>query len=213
MSRYFFIEYELLKKMFIVFFILWIFSWNNLISIYILCLICYFYLFRKKSINLLEQRSLEDNIIFSPVTGKFLGNIEEDGKKLLRIAVNVLNGYGLYFPFNGEVVSYNEGKEKKSFLGYLNKYFYNVEMELCSEFDKKVKIKIESVSWIRGPSVHARVGDRGIRGALLGYLPFGAKIVIEVDDSYELLVKSSEKVNSMQTVLLSVKETIEDGTE
>ena len=81
------------------------------------------------------------------------------------------------------------------------KSFYKLD----SYNKSNVKIKIFGLSAFRKPEVFVRAGDRASTGGLIGYLPYGGKIVISVPKLAEILVKPGERVTSFQTLLAKYK--------
>jgi hypothetical protein len=206
MNKYFFIGNDNLTKLFLLLIVLWLFSFQMILALVVVLALPILFLFRRKNINLLEKRIVEDDIILSPVSGKYIGHNEKNGKLQLLVRTNPWHGFGVYFPMNGDVDFYFEDSKAYKFLGILGMNRTKVQTVIKSKLGENVKLKFKSKFGLNKADVHIRSGDRGLSGSLLGYLPFGGKIVIEMPIDSKVLVKSGDRVSSAQTLLASFKE-------
>lgn len=206
MNKYFFAKSDLITKLILLVFALWFFSFKTLLGVTFVFCLPLFYIFRQKKMNVLEKRTVEDNILLSPVTGKFVGEIERNGKKQLLLKVGFLDGFGIYFPFCGDVDFYFEDVKPYKWGGFFKLNRSKVQTKIKSKNNKKIKLKFKSLMDLNKAVVHVRGGDRGLSGALLGYLPFGGKVVIEMPIDSKVLVKKGDKLFSTQTLLANLKE-------
>jgi hypothetical protein len=206
MSKYFFIGNDTLTKLLLLVIALWLFSFQTILGFVIVVSLPLLFIFRRKNINLLEKRVVEDNIVLSPISGQFIGEINKNGKLQLLINIKPWRGFGVYFPLKGDIDHYYEDTKTYKLLGIINLKRTKVQTLIKSKGNQDIKLKFKSNLNLNKAAIHVRSGDRGISGALLGYLPFGGKVVIELPMDSKVLVKSGDRVSSTQTLLASFKD-------
>lgn len=207
MSKYIFLDQEILTRSLIIIVILFVLGFfKSAITLTLICLIV-FSLFRRKDINLLELRSIGRNIILAPFTGYFKEFKNSDNAQTeLLFKVGLLDGYGIYFPTIAEVEDVIESKEVSTLFGFLNCYFYKTEVTFKNKLNETFQIQICSRLFFPKPHVFLQVGDKGTLGALLGYIPFGGKVVLSLKGIDSLQIQPGKRVASCQTVIANLKE-------
>lgn len=144
-----------------------------------------FFLFRRKQIDFTARRALDNNLVLSPVSGTVH---DVDGTQLV-LKINLLDDYGFFMPFYGEVKTYLKEKDRSI-------------VEFCSH-----QIEFAKFSFPKGalePRVYIDSGDKASAGAFLGYFPFGSKVTLELPENCEILVKKGDILQSSQTILASI---------
>jgi len=193
MNKYFFASEDLLSRYLMISFICWLFLTGKVFLLMSLVAAVFVILFRKKKIDYQEKASLDENIISSPITGRFLGEKNGDEYKELSFLVFPWNNYGLHMPINGEFFAYahNDGL---------------LQISIRNNKDKILKLKFKTAGDFKKARVFTRSGDNGQLGAIMGYLPFGGKVVIQLPKSCDILIKKGDNVHSYQTLLGSFKD-------
>ncbi len=196
MTKYFFLTSSFIKKSILLLLICWYFALYSVFFLLLLYLGLALYFFRRTKVDFSGKRIVEPNIIASPVSGKFIRSFDRDGKKILELQVAPWKSFGVYLPISSEVINYKSSLEDK-------KGIFTV---LKSKVSTEVTLQLSSFVGFITPKVFVREGDRGITGGLMGYLPFGGKVVIELPSDCNILLKSGDKVLSSRTLLASFKE-------
>ncbi len=200
MSKFFLVPSKYIKRAIYLLILLWLFGFNLLFLWLLIVFSLVFFMFRKKSVDLASKRSINKNIIASPVNGKFIGFDNNENSKILKFRVYPWHNYGLYLPIEGEI------------LGSIDHSKPGLEQEksnftlLKSKLGKEIKIYYDSFLHLLSPRVFIKEGDRGIVGGLYGYLPFGGEVIVELPAECEILIKKGDNVISTQTLLASFKE-------
>lgn len=119
------------------------------------------------------------------------------------INMGVLEGYGVAMPFEGDITSFIETSEDTSFFNFIPLRKSKLIVSVKSETFGSAKIVLMRTGFIFRPYIWVRSGDRGLVGAYIGFIPFGGKVVIEMKNSVNLLVKDNTKVKIAETLLAS----------
>lgn len=193
------------KSVFVIIVLLFISPKLSLIVFILLAGI--FYLFRSPSYVKMDRGQLNQNMIFSPVSGVYLGEKEIKGKRQILIRIPFFSVYSILMPFGGEVVNYEAyGKEKKYKSG-LRLSGHKIQVVLrAKKTSNMIKLKFKSATKFRAARLWCRSGDRSNIGATLGYLPFGGKIVIELPMKAKVLVKENEYIHACDSIIASVED-------
>ena len=207
MSKYIFLDQEVLTRSLILIVVLFVLGFFKTAIFLILFVIVIFSLFRRKDINLFELRSIGRNIILAPFSGVLseFKQTEADCSELI-FKMGLFDGFGLYFPTIAEVENVQESKESITLMGFLNCFYYKTEITFINKLNETFTLEIQSRIFFPRPHVFLQVGDKGTLGALLGYIPFGGKVVLNLKGVDGLQVQPKSRVASCQTVIASLKE-------
>jgi hypothetical protein len=185
MDRWFYFSRVLRFRLIFLFFIVaYIVSWWLILPIFIFLAIVFF-LFRRKQLDFTARRALDNNLVLSPVSGI----VEKVDGDLLELKVNLLDDYGFYMPFYGEIKTFLQEKGK----GTIEFFSDNIDYAIF-EFN------IGST----GPKIYVDSGDKASAGAYLGYFPFGGKMKLKLPSNSEIQVKKGDILQSGQTILASI---------
>lgn len=208
MNKYMFISSEITTKAFFISIVLWFFSLYLILFLFWTFLIATFFLFRIKQFDISDKRFIESNVITSPVTGTFVEERLTAENKVLVFKIYPWQNYGIHMPVNGEFLDYFVSSEPLNFLKFasLKLNVYKVESTIKLKLGSKIKMSFVSILKIKKANLFTRGGDRGVLGSIMGYLPFGGDVIIEVPLESEVLVKQGDKVLSFQTILGSIRE-------
>lgn len=201
MKNRFFIHPYVVKRLLVLLLISFLVSWT-FFFLYIAFTSFIFFLFRKKKIDEAKLRSSDNSLVLSPISGH--ARIKESGGKFrITIGMGVFRGFGVAMPFEGEVTSFIETSENISLFNFLPLRKSKIIVTMKSELFGELKIVLMRTGFIFRPSVWVRSGDRALVGAYIGFIPFGGKVVIEMKNSVNLLIKDKSKVLTAQTLLAS----------
>ena len=204
MNKYFFINNEIITKLFILFIAMILFGFYQLALIEIL--LCSFlgFLFRNKEMNLNDIRLSEKSLLISPVSGRYMQKTETSDSAVVNFEISLIDGYGLYMPVNGEILDFQESiLNHKNFLKP-----YRCELLIQDKSQLDYKIIINGLSSIFRPRIYVRAGDKGRIGGLLGFIPFGGKVSLEIPTHCEVVMSNYDKIISSQTVIGKVEERV-----
>lgn len=189
MVKYFYLSKKTLIRMGALSFLTAMFMawWISLVSI--LIVLVWLFLFRKKQIDFTSKRGIRTNIILSPISGRVKKVTEHEDIKEVTVQIGLLDDYGLYMPFYGEVKSFlkNAGWNELEFISQ------SVPFVRIAFQDKNVSARIFTDS-----------GDKASAAAYLGYFPLGALLQIRLPKNAEVLVRSGDLLQSSQTIIASI---------
>lgn len=200
MNIRFFLKSSLIYKLICVFLLL-IFIDFTIAVLFLLFLIGLLILFRKNEISEANYRTVDSSLFLSPIDGH-VTNFKENNDSLA-ISVPFYRNYGVCMPITGTVVSFFETIRPIVNLGPLKLFKIKVSLKINSEEMGAIGLKISNLSLVRKSNIWVRSGDIALRGAYIGYLPFGGKIVIELKENLKVLIKKNTKVQAMRTILAS----------
>lgn len=201
MKKYFFLDPNLFKRISALLFILFFLSFKTFLIV-LLFSILWLYLFRRIKHDDAKIRATDDSIFLSPASGTV--RVKKSGKVTkVYLRVNLLGGYGISMPFSGDVTSYFETTEMIKIFNFIPIKRTKIVVTLKSDVLGQAKFIISRQGLIFEPFVWVRSGDKGLVGAYLGYLPFGGKLVIEIEKDLNLLVKDNDRVQALLTLLAS----------
>ena len=204
MNKYFYMDKKILTKSFILLCIL-LFISAKLGFVYLLLVSLYLFFHRKKQIDFTLHRSTGKEIFVSPVSG-VVKNVEfRENNVDIEIAVSLKRDCGILMPFKGDITSFFEIYSPHVLLSFLGIKNIKISIGLNSDLYPDVIFKVYGLSIFRKPEIIVRAGDRGSTGGLIGYLPYGGKIVISLPIKSEILVSKGDKVTSFQTLISRYK--------
>ncbi len=164
--------------------------------------------FRSSSKDLVEDSSISQDIVFSPVNGRVVkvtknSNHDLFGENFTAVTIQVpfWKELGLFFPATSEVEQVRSSCEKCPDHLVLFKMTSGVEIGLA------VGQNILRLL----PRIIVLPGDRGKQKMNFGYLPFGGQVKVYIPSSLEVLINEKDEVVAGQGVLAGIpKNKIED---
>ena len=205
MNSRFYIQNNIFKKNLYLLVLFYLFI-PSFFYIYFCLFTVFLFLHRRKSVDLALLRTFDSNIIISPVTGVIDKITKENSSFKIEIKVGLFDSYGIFMPFSGDIINYTEEKSLRSILNIFDKEIILKKMKLKSKNSDHLDLEVNSSKkYLRKAHLFLRSGDLASQGALIGYLPLGGKIAIEIANQSDVLVKEGDIVSSCQTLIASMK--------
>ena len=201
MKKRFFIHSDISKKIIALLFISFLVSFQFFLAFFVFLSVL-FYFFRIPTIDEGRMRSSDDSILLAPVSGRTKVKVS-GGKARVTIKVGYLSGFGVSMPFEGEVISYIETNENKNLFNFFPVRKSKIIVVLKSKLFGETKFVLMRTGFIFRPRIWVRSGDKGLVGAYIGYIPFGGEVVIEVEDTVNLLINEKDRVSALTTLIAS----------
>lgn len=198
----FFIDNKYIFRSFIFLCILWMASFYLVFFVFLLLFIGVFWIFRVRKFDHRLAENLEKMNIMSPITGKLQNFWTDDEKSSWELKNRFLDTYGVYGPCQSLEVIDCEMQERSGI--FTLKSYHNILKVKSLEGIEFTIILQSRFSFIR-PAVYVQSGDIVLFGGLLGYLPFGGKVVIEVPLRCDLSVKVGDKLRAFYILLGQMK--------
>lgn len=198
-----FLSYRwILRNFFLIFFIFFISI--ELFSLVILLSSLIIYSFRRKKINKFLIEKTDDSLLFSPITGRVSIKQHED-YQLISMRTSFLKGFDIIMPLNGEVSDYKEVVTPRKLWKLV--LFKKVELDLHikSLAVGEVKLRVTRTGVLFHPEIWLRIGDRAFLGSILGYLPFGGKLSLEIKNDMKVLLKNHDNAEALVTLIASMR--------
>lgn len=205
MKKYLFLDQNLYKKMLALLFIFFFLSFKYF-SIILILTIAWLFLFRKVKYDIAQIRATDESIFLAPASG-VVKVIDAGSITKIFLRMSFLQGYGISMPFSGDILSYFHTSEVTKLLRIIPLRRTKIIVGIKSDTLGQTKFIISRRGIIFHPYIWVRSGDKGLVGAYLGYLPFGGKIVIEIENDLNLIVKNKEHVQALMTLLASSRTT------
>ncbi len=202
MNKYFFISNKTLKKLSLALFCLWFFGFYKLLLILVILIVLYLLLYRKRFTDLHERKFLSRDILIAPISS-FVNRVSENH---ILFCSSFYHGFGVYFPTIAEVENIDRIEEEKEIFNILKLKRTRTEIILKTKQELRIKMVLENSFMMPKGEVFIDIGDKATVGALMGYLPFGSKVAIELNNKIKISVKEKDYVSSTQTVIAHIKE-------
>jgi len=180
----------------------------------------FLFLLRKKKSSYRDDLANDREVITSPVNGTVVSiqeNIESIffGKNLTMIQINILpwNESGLYLPISGEVSEVKNQLGQK-ILRKWSSFSIDQSKALVDSISLKIKGKNEAFVGIQlircffgaSPNINILPGDRGKCRVCFGHFPLGGTVLLYLDRSYEVLLKSGDQMIAGETLVGGLKD-------
>lgn len=173
----------------------------------VLVIIFFVLVFRSSSKDLLEDSSVSEDIVFSPVNGRVVKvskNTKHDffGENFTSVTIQVpfWKELGLFFPATSEVEQVRSSCDKCP--DHLIMFKMTNGLEIGLAVGQNILRLL--------PRIVVLPGDRGKQKMNFGYLPFGGQVRVYIPSSLEVLINEKDEVVAGQGVLAGIPKTIED---
>lgn len=190
------------------------FNFTLLISVISLSFVLVFiWVFRRYKKQ--ELDNLDNLDILAPVSGKVISIIENvDSDKLgsnlteIRLSVSWFSEFGLRMPFDSKVnnifsqnglslLRFSKLNQRSNLQGFQHSYIIFKDLAI----DLLVGIKIIKCPLGGSHALQILPGDKGKKGAIFGYLPFGGTLFIYLNNNSRVTCNIGDKVLSSKSVL------------
>ncbi|HLD30415.1 MAG TPA: phosphatidylserine decarboxylase [bacterium] len=169
------------------------------LAFFLLLAVFTLYFFRNPRIDV----SYRDRTVYSPADGRIFEIEEKEGRKVVKIFMNVFNNHVQRAPLAGEIteISYRKGK----FLPADSR-----EAELLNENNTVTirnidlgEVQVRQIAGIlaRRIACWVKKGDQLKPGEIFGMIKLGSQVDLFLPEKAELRVKEGDRVNTGQTVI------------
>lgn len=189
MNKYFFIKNEYITKFVISFILLCLFGLYKIALFLFLIFVFILFFMRKRNFFISDLRLAEPDLVLSPISGVLLHLSKRDNFTKLVFRIYFYNCSGIYLPMNGEVVNTSTNKAE-----LVNKRGLEFAISTKSLFSKKNDVFL------------VIPGDRGVVGGLVGHLPLGGKVTLEIPSHCEVMIKKGDRVLSSRTIIAKISD-------
>jgi hypothetical protein len=171
------------------------------------------FIFRQNRINLLDNSIQGTDLLVSPVNGTIQKFIREDnGLTHLLIKIDLLQEIGIYLPVESEILDVKKTRGKSILrwskpLLFLNQkdQIYHFHVELKTQAEKLIQMEIFKCFLGIKPSLSILGGDRGQKGARMGFMPFGGTVLLTFSSEVEFLINEKDQVVAGETLICRLK--------
>lgn len=202
MSKFNFLNYSFYIKGFTAVFTTFFF-FEGMAFALTLGLIILLYLFRKDRVSSSKLRGVDRSILLAPVSGVVLSQTGDSANSNITFKIPFWKYYGINAPVAGAVLSYLESSESYKIAGIIPVTATKKQILFDSKELGRIKLTVLDRYFLFPGKLWARSGDIVSMGAVVGYLPFGGKVVIEFSNKLNILVKLGDDVSSSRALIAS----------
>ena len=209
--KFFYISKSTFFTFFLIFCLCVVFSNIYFLFFWLVFFSVTLFLFRKKKINYREDQITTKGTIFAPVSGSVLDIwVDQDGAKNVTLLTNLFDHYGIYMPSSGAVVDLSILKDDyvyRLFTGDSFKGKDNTEIVFMDSLGNEIKLRLLRFFSSRRPELVILPGDRGMRMANMGYIPFGGLTTLVIPDNFEVVVSKNDNVYATDSIIARISST------
>lgn len=166
------------------------------------------YLFRKKKINSHEDQVTTKGTIYAPVSGSVFDIWKDnDGRTNVTLLTNLLDHYGLYMPCSGSIVDLSFREDSYIYRIFSSESFkgkFNSEIVMKDNLGNEIKLRFLRFFTSRKPEFVVLPGDRGMRMANIGYVPFGGMTSVVIPENFEVVVSKNDNVYATDSIIARI---------
>ena len=166
------------------------------------------YLFRKKKINNREDQVTTKGTLYAPVSGSVLDIWKDDtGRTNVTLLTNLFDHYGLYMPTSGSILDLSFREDTYIYRAFSRDSFkdkYNAEIIIGDNLNNEIKLRFLRFFTSRKPELVILPGDKGMRMANMGYVPFGGMTSVVIPENYEVVVSKNDNVYATDSIIARI---------
>lgn len=178
----YFLEKRVITNIFIFLLVTTMISFKLFLIVMILSVLT-LYTYRKRTLPNINNKDIELNSVFSPITGKIKKISEADGKTIVSISPKIWGPLGIYMPFSGSI---DETE--------------NSETVIYNKLGNRAILSF-SLGLFKDSNIWVRSGDLAKCSSNIGFLGFGGSINILFNDESKILIDKGQKVFAGQSLI------------
>ena len=198
---------------FIVFFLLWLFSFYKTMLLAMVAYVVLYVTLRKNRNDFRDDPMSTKGVMFSPANGKIV-HIEHNvshgmyGEQLVEIQIMIpwWKEMGVFMPLSAEIKTLLVLKGQSFFR------YHKAEEKIGTREGKGVALALDNRGETTGltffkckvglwPELMVMPGDRGGRRVNIGYFPFGGTVMLYLPKKYEILMKINDEVIAGESII------------
>ncbi len=203
MKEMFFISRRRIRRSVALLFIL-LFISLKLFSLVMCSAILILYLFRRKKTRETHIDRTDNSLFFAPMTGD-LSLIKSEGHEEISIKSKMFRGFDILMPLKGEIIDYQESNIFQSSFPFSPLKQRKISFLIKSDEGEEIQLHLSRTGLLFHPQIWVKSGDRALLGATLGYLPFGGKLNIEINNNMNIVVTNKKNIESLVTLIASIR--------
>jgi len=178
----YFLKKRVITNIFIFLLVTTMISFKLFLVVLLLSLLI-LYIYRKRTLSNVNNKDIELNSVFSPITGKVKKIAQADGKTIVSISPKIFGPLGVYMPFSGSI---DESE--------------NSETVIYNKLGNRATLSF-SLGLFKDSNIWLRSGDLAKCSSNIGFLGFGGSINILLNDESKILIDKGQKVFAGQSLI------------